>query len=69
MYINEYLVQQHSQSKEVPMYYSGIDLHSDNCYITTLDNSGSVVKQQRVENSNEFVLDYFHLYIKEQNII
>ena len=42
------------------MYYSGVDLHSDNCYITTLDDSGSVVKQQRVENNNELILDYFH---------
>jgi transposase len=42
------------------MYYSGIDLHSNNCYITTIDESGSFVKQQRVENSNELLLDYFH---------
>jgi transposase len=41
------------------MYYSGIDLHSDNCYVTTIDESGSVVKQQRVENNNELLLDYF----------
>ena len=42
------------------MYYSGIDLHSDNSYITTIDDSGSVVKQQRVENIPELVLDYFN---------
>jgi transposase len=41
------------------MYYSGVDLHSDNCYITTVDENGSVVKQQRVENNNELLLDYF----------
>ena len=41
------------------MYYSGIDLHSDNCYITTLDDNGSVVKQQRVENDPALLLDYF----------
>jgi transposase len=41
------------------MYYSGVDLHSDNCYITTLDENGSVVKQQRVENISEYILDYF----------
>ena len=41
------------------MYYSGVDLHSDNCYVTTIDESGSVVKQQRVENNNELLLDYF----------
>jgi transposase len=42
------------------MYYSGVDLHSDNCYITTLDENGSIVKQQRVENISELILDYFH---------
>ena len=42
------------------MYYSGIDLHSDNSYITTIDESGTVIKKKRVENSNELVLDYFH---------
>ena len=42
------------------MYYSGIDLHSDNCYMTTVDEGGAVVKEQRVENVAELVLDYFH---------
>jgi hypothetical protein len=42
------------------MYYSGIDLHSDNCYITTLDDTGAVVKRQRIKNDNERVLEYFH---------
>ena len=42
------------------MFYSGIDLHSDNCYITTLDDTGAVIKQQRVENSSKLLLDYFH---------
>jgi hypothetical protein len=60
MYIDNFLGQQHSQSKEVPMYYSGIDLHSDNSYITTVDDNGSIVKQQRVENISEHILDYFH---------
>jgi transposase len=41
------------------MYYSGIDLHSDNCYITTVDEQGSVVQQQRVENIPELIVDYF----------
>jgi len=42
------------------MYYSGVDLHSDNCYITTLDDSGAVIKQQRIKNISELILDYFH---------
>lgn len=41
------------------MYYSGIDLHRDNCYITTVDDQGAIVKQQRVPNSPVLVLDYF----------
>jgi transposase len=41
------------------MYYSSIDLHSDNCYITTIDDTGVIVKRQHVENSDELILDYF----------
>jgi len=41
------------------MYYSGIDLHTDNCYITTLDQGGTVVKQERITNAAELVLNYF----------
>ena len=48
------------------MYYSGIDLHSDNCYITTLNDDGSVVKQQRVENIDEQILVYYVLTNKSQ---
>ena len=42
------------------MYYSGIDLHSDNSVISTIDENGTVVKQQRVENIDEHLLGYFH---------
>ena len=41
------------------MYYSGIDLHRDNCFITTVNESGTIVKQQRVHNSEVLVLNYF----------
>ena len=41
------------------MYYSGIDLHSDNSYISTVDENGMVVKQQRLENVDEHLLGYF----------
>ena len=41
------------------MYYSGIDLHTDNCYITTIDEQGGLVKQQRVENISELIVNYF----------
>lgn len=42
------------------MYYSGIDLHRDNCFITTVNDIGTIVKQQRVENSEMLILNYFH---------
>lgn len=42
------------------MYYSGIDLHTDNCFITTQDNTGSVVKRERTENVEGDILEYFH---------
>ena len=41
-------------------YYSGIDLHWDNCYITTLDEKGVLIKQQRVDNIREDIVNYFH---------
>ena len=41
------------------MYYSGIDLHKDNSYITTLDRSGKIVKQERLVNDKEIIVDYF----------
>ncbi len=41
-------------------YYSGIDLHWDNCYITTLDENGVLIKQQRVDNIREDIMNYFH---------
>lgn len=42
------------------MYYSGIDLHTDNSFITTQDDSGSVVKQVRADNVDQDILAYFH---------
>lgn len=41
------------------MFYSGIHLQKDNCYIATVDESGGIVKQQRIDNVAEFILDYF----------
>jgi transposase len=41
------------------MYYSGIDLHTDNSYITTQDDTGSVVKQERTENVEQDIISYF----------
>jgi len=45
--------------QEAPMFYSGIDLHKDNCFITTVDDRGEIVKQERVRNVPEIILAYF----------
>lgn len=41
------------------MYYSGIDLHKDNCFITTINEAGELVQQERVPNVSDAVLSYF----------
>jgi transposase len=41
------------------MYYSGIDLHKDMTFITTIDDSGSVVKQSKLPNEEYAILNYF----------
>lgn len=41
------------------MFYSGIDLHKDNCFITTINDTGDQVKQQRVPNVPATILAYF----------
>jgi transposase len=41
------------------MYYSGIDLHKDMCVITTLDESGTIIKQSKVPNNDHAILNYF----------
>lgn len=41
------------------MFYSGIDLHKDNCFITTVDDSGTTVKQERLHNNPHIILAYF----------
>ena len=41
------------------MYYSGIDLHKDNCFITTVDDTAEIVKQERLPNLSDIILAYF----------
>ena len=41
------------------MFYSGIDLHQDNCLITTDDDRGKTVKQERLRNDPTVILAYF----------
>jgi len=41
------------------MYYSGIDQHKRDSFITTYDSNGTVVKQARVRNSPLLIQSYF----------
>ena len=41
------------------MYYTGIDLHKDNCFITTVNDTGEIVKQERLPNVPDIILSYF----------
>lgn len=41
------------------MYYSGIDQHKRDCVITTYDDAGHRVKQQRVPNTRDRLRRYF----------
>lgn len=41
------------------MFYSGIDLHKDNCVITTIDEEGRIINQERVRNIDYKILNYF----------
>jgi transposase len=41
------------------MYYSGIDLHKDNCFITTINDGGTIVRQERLRNEPALILAYF----------
>jgi transposase len=41
------------------MFYSGIDLHKDNCFITTINEAGNRVRQERLPNIPASILAYF----------
>ena len=41
------------------MYYSGIDLHKDMCFITTINGAGMIIKQSKVPNDDHAILNYF----------
>ena len=41
------------------MFYSGIDLHKTNCFITTLNDQGNIVKQSKLPNEECILLNYF----------
>jgi len=41
------------------MHYSGIDLHKDMCFITTIDEMGTIVNQAKLNNDDFTLLNYF----------
>jgi transposase len=41
------------------MLHSGIDKHKDNCFITTVNDCGDVVKEGRVKNTVDALSSYF----------
>jgi transposase len=44
------------------MLYSGIDKHQDNCFIVTVNDQGTVVKEARVANSEVLLTEYFRSF-------
>jgi transposase len=41
------------------MYYTGADLHKDNCFLTTINDEGRIVRQQRIANEPAVLCAYF----------
>ncbi|MBK8946446.1 MAG: transposase [Ignavibacteriae bacterium] len=41
------------------MYYTGIDLHKFTSYLTTVDSSGNIIKQQNIKNTDYNFVQYF----------
>jgi transposase len=41
------------------MLYSGIDLHKDNCVISTVNQKGEMIKQSKLPNHNISIIHYF----------
>ncbi|MAT56647.1 MAG: hypothetical protein CMF23_01590 [Ignavibacteriae bacterium] len=41
------------------MYYTGIDLHKFTSYLTTVDSSGNIIKQQNIKNLDHNFVQYF----------
>ena len=49
------------------MLHSGIDKHKDNCFIVTVNDQGTIVREARVENSIDALSAYFHSFAKEEH--
>ena len=42
------------------MFYSGIDLHKDNCVISTINHDGEMISQAKLPNHNNSIIRYFN---------
>jgi transposase len=42
------------------MYYTGIDLHKFTSYLTTVDSSGAIIKQNNIKNIDHNFIQYFN---------
>jgi len=51
------------------MLYSGIDLHRDNSMITTINDSGAIINQQKLPNEEISLLNYFFSMGKEHRAV
>jgi transposase len=47
------------------MYYTGIDLHKFTSYLTTVDSSGAIVKQESLKNVAHNFVQYFNSILGE----
>jgi len=43
------------------MLYTGIDLHKDNCFLTTIDEAAKIVCQEKLHNDEAEILNYFFI--------
>jgi transposase len=51
------------------MYYTGIDLHKKTSFLTTIDESGTILCKANLENIEDFILDYFTQLDDETRIV
>lgn len=51
------------------MFYSGIDLHKNMSVITTIDDNGIIIKQEKLANDEYLILNYFFSIGKQHKAV
>jgi transposase len=51
------------------MFYSGIDLHKNMSVITTIDDNGTIIKQEKLTNDEYLILNYFFSIGKQHRAV